>query len=72
MHDVRKLPFFLINTVLLYIPLLALMDGQKHGETNTLASRGLLEELPDRHLLFFKTLFYFFLLALTHGHVTCR
>ncbi len=65
MHDVRKLPFFLINTVLLYIPLLALTDGQNHGETNTLALRGL-EELPDRHLLFFKTLFYFFLLALTH------
>ncbi len=34
----------------------------------TLASRGL-EELPDRSFLFFLTLFYFILLALTH---TCR
>ncbi len=35
----RNLFLFLINTLLLYIPLLALTDG----ETNTLASRGLEE-----------------------------
>ncbi len=40
----EKLPIFLINTLLLYIPLLALTDGQNHRETNTLAVRGL-EEL---------------------------
>ncbi len=40
----EKLPFVLINTLLLYIPLLALTDGQTDRETNTLAARGL-EEL---------------------------
>ncbi len=40
----EKLPIFLINTLLLYIPLLALTDGQNYGGTNTLTSRGL-EEL---------------------------
>jgi hypothetical protein len=35
---------FLINTLLLHIPLLALTDGRNHRETNTLAVRGL-EEL---------------------------
>jgi hypothetical protein len=40
----EKLPIFLINTLLLYIPLLALTDGQNHRETNTLAAHGL-EEL---------------------------
>ncbi len=44
MHTVRKLPIFLINNLLLYIPLLALTDGLNHRETNTLAARGL-EEL---------------------------
>ncbi len=39
-----KLPFVLINTLLLYIPLLALTDGQTDRETNTLAAQGL-EEL---------------------------
>ncbi len=39
----EKLPIFLINTLLLYIPLLALTDGQNHRETNTLAARGLEE-----------------------------
>jgi hypothetical protein len=43
-HAVRKLPFFLINTLLLYIPLLALTDRQNHRGTNTLTARGL-EEL---------------------------
>ncbi len=32
---------FLINTLLLYIPLLALTDRQMDRESNTLASRGL-------------------------------
>ncbi len=40
----EKLPLFLENTLLLYIPLLALTDRQNHRGTNTLASRGL-EEL---------------------------
>ncbi len=40
----EKLPIFLINTLLLCIPLLALTDRQNHRETNTLAARGL-EEL---------------------------
>ncbi len=39
----EKLPIFLINTLLLYIPLLALTDRQNHRETNTLASCGLEE-----------------------------
>jgi hypothetical protein len=51
MHAVKKLPIFLINTLLLYIPLFALTDGWNYRETNTLASRGL-EELPDRSFLF--------------------
>jgi hypothetical protein len=38
-----KLPIFLIDTLLLYIPLLALTDGQNYRETNTLATRGLEE-----------------------------
>ncbi len=29
-----KIPVFLINTLLLYIPLLALSDGQNDGEMN--------------------------------------
>ncbi len=33
----------MINTLLLYIPLLALTDRRTDGETNTLASRGLVE-----------------------------
>ncbi len=40
----QKLPIFLINTLLLHIPLLALTDGQNYGEKNTPAVRGL-EEL---------------------------
>ncbi len=40
----EKLPIFLITTILLHIPLLALTDGRNHGETNKLAARGL-EEL---------------------------
>jgi hypothetical protein len=40
----EKLPIFLINTLLLHIPLLALTDGQNYGAMNTLAARGL-EEL---------------------------
>ncbi len=40
----EKLPIFLINTLLLHIPLLALTDRQNYRETNTLAVRGL-EEL---------------------------
>ncbi len=43
MHSVRKLLIFLINTLLLYIPLLALTDRQNYGGTNTLALRGLEE-----------------------------
>ncbi len=43
-HALRKLPIFLINILLLYIPLLALTDRQNYIETNTLAARGL-EEL---------------------------
>ncbi len=34
MHAVRKFPFFLINTLLLYIPLLALTDRQNYGQRN--------------------------------------
>ncbi len=45
MHAIRKLPFFLIKTLLLYIPLLALTHGRNYRETNTLAVRGLVEEL---------------------------
>ncbi len=44
MHAERKLPIFLINTLLLHIPLLALMDGLNDRGTNTLTVRGL-EEL---------------------------
>jgi hypothetical protein len=40
----EKLLIFLINTLLLHIPLLALMDGRNYRGTNTLAARGL-EEL---------------------------
>ncbi len=42
-HARRKIATFLENTLLLYIPLLALTDGQNHGGMNTLASRGLEE-----------------------------
>ncbi len=45
----EKLPIFLINTLLLHIPLLALTH-QNYGETNTLAARGL-EELIVNLLL---------------------
>jgi hypothetical protein len=38
------MPFFLDNTLLLYIPFLALTLGRNYRETNTLAARGL-EEL---------------------------
>jgi hypothetical protein len=31
----EKLPFVLINTLLLHIPLLAVTDGQKDGRTET-------------------------------------
>jgi hypothetical protein len=34
-----------MNTLLLYIPLLALTHGRNYGETNTLASHGLEEPL---------------------------
>ncbi len=37
------MPIFLINTLLLYIPLLALTDRRNYGGTNTLAARGLEE-----------------------------
>ncbi len=41
----EKLPIFLINTLLLHIPLLALTHRQNYGETDriteTLAARGL-------------------------------
>jgi hypothetical protein len=40
----EKLPIYLINTLLLHIPLLALTDGMTDRGMNTLASRGL-EEL---------------------------
>jgi hypothetical protein len=40
----EKLPIFLINTLLLYIPLLALTDRRNDRGTNTLAAREL-EEL---------------------------
>ncbi len=40
----EKIPIFLINTLLLHIPLLALTHRQNYGGTNTLATRGL-EEL---------------------------
>ncbi len=40
----KELPIFLINNILLHIPLLALTDRQNYRETNTLAARGL-EEL---------------------------
>ena len=43
----KKLPMFLINTLLLYIPLLALTDGQNDRETNTLAMRGLEEHFSS-------------------------
>ncbi len=43
-HAERKLLIFLINTLLLHIPLLALTDGQNDRERNTLAVRWL-EEL---------------------------
>ncbi len=36
----EKLPIFLINTLLLHIPLLALTHRQNYRETNTLAVRG--------------------------------
>ncbi len=39
----EKLPIFLINTLLLHIPLLAFTDSRNYGETNTLALRGLEE-----------------------------
>ncbi len=35
-HAERKLPFVLINTLLLHIPLLALTDIQNHGQRNEL------------------------------------
>ncbi len=34
---------FLVNSLLLYIPLLTLIDGITDGETHTLAARGLME-----------------------------
>ncbi len=43
MHAERKIPIFLINTLLLHIPLLALTDRQNDGEMNTLTARGLEE-----------------------------
>ena len=39
----EKLPIFLINTLLLYIPLLALTDRQNYRGTETHALRGLEE-----------------------------
>jgi hypothetical protein len=42
----EKLEIFLIDTLLLHIPLLALTDGQNYGETNTLATRGLEDFFP--------------------------
>jgi hypothetical protein len=46
----EKLPIFLINTLLLHIPLLALTDRRNDRGTNTLAVRGL-EELKVNLLL---------------------
>jgi hypothetical protein len=46
----EKLPIFLINTLLLHIPLLALTDGWNYRGTNTLAAGGL-EELIVNLLL---------------------
>ncbi len=43
-HAVREITNLSDKTLLLYIPLLALTDGQNYGGTNTLTSRGL-EEL---------------------------
>jgi hypothetical protein len=37
----EKLPIFLINTLLLHIPLLALTDGQNDGQRNKLILFGL-------------------------------
>jgi hypothetical protein len=37
----EKLPIFLINTLLLHIPLLALTDGQNEGQRNKLILVGL-------------------------------
>ncbi len=45
-HAKRKLPIFLITTLLLHISLLALTDKQNYGESNTLALRGLEEPFP--------------------------
>jgi hypothetical protein len=36
-----KLPIFLINTLLLYIPLFALTDGQNYGQRNELILAGM-------------------------------
>jgi hypothetical protein len=44
MNAERKIPIFLINTLLLHIPLLALTHRQNYGGMNTLAARWL-EEL---------------------------
>ncbi len=40
-HAAKKLPIFLVNTLLLYIPLLALTHGQKKGQRNELILFGL-------------------------------
>jgi hypothetical protein len=62
----EKLPIFLINTLLLHIPLLALTDGQNERETNKLAGRGLEELFPVVLLCQFLVLvgnrFWFYLL----------
>ncbi len=41
MHTERQIPIFLINTLLLYIPLLALTDGQNYRQRKELILVGL-------------------------------
>ncbi len=53
----EKLPIFLINTLLLHIPLLAHTDRQNDRETNTLAARGL--EEPFFQLCYCVSVFWF-------------
>ncbi len=43
----EKLPIFLINTLLLHIPLLALTERRNMREMDTLAARGLDELFPS-------------------------
>ncbi len=69
-HVERKLPIFLINTLLLHIPLLALTDRQNYRETNTFAARGL-EELFSfvllcQFLVLARNMFWFYILLLMY------